>query len=351
MKTDLLKATLKDVSRSFYLTIKILPKPVRIPIGLAYLLARISDTIADTECIESAKRLEMLRVFREKVMGTGGKKILWKNLSERCEHEGESRMLLQAEEALHYLRKIQSDDSKEIRRVLDTILAGQEFDLIHFEPHAENALITPNNLPPLIPLETEEEVDEYTYSVAGCVGEFWSRVCRRNLFPDAILPFPDRHWRKLGVDFGKGLQWVNILRDIPRDLRKGRCYIPATTLRKHQLSPLHLLDPKCYQQFRPLYTQYLQQAYQLLASGWEYTLAVPFSQMRVRVACALPILLGIQTLQQLSVQNPLDPDTVIKVPRKEVKKLMRQLIFNYWFPWYWKRLFPNSWTQLLAEAE
>ena len=39
---------LKSVSRSFYLTIRILPARLQAPIGLAYLLARASDTIADT---------------------------------------------------------------------------------------------------------------------------------------------------------------------------------------------------------------------------------------------------------------------------------------------------------------
>ena len=45
---ELLTATLKDVSRSFYLTLRVLPARIRTPIGLAYLLARTSDTVADT---------------------------------------------------------------------------------------------------------------------------------------------------------------------------------------------------------------------------------------------------------------------------------------------------------------
>jgi len=44
---DLLKAT----SRSFYLTLRVLPAAVRSQIGLAYLLARTTDTIADTELV------------------------------------------------------------------------------------------------------------------------------------------------------------------------------------------------------------------------------------------------------------------------------------------------------------
>ena len=45
---DLGGPLLASVSRSFYLTIRILPAKLRGPIGLAYLLARASDTIADS---------------------------------------------------------------------------------------------------------------------------------------------------------------------------------------------------------------------------------------------------------------------------------------------------------------
>src|SRR2546430_5311660 len=39
---------LASVSRSFYLSIRLLPKKLRDPVSLGYLLARASDTIADT---------------------------------------------------------------------------------------------------------------------------------------------------------------------------------------------------------------------------------------------------------------------------------------------------------------
>ena len=42
---------LKRVSRAFYLSIRVLPEPVRRPVGLAYLLARAADTIADTAAV------------------------------------------------------------------------------------------------------------------------------------------------------------------------------------------------------------------------------------------------------------------------------------------------------------
>src|SRR5436190_24075837 len=63
--TDLLKQT----SRSFYLTLRVLPRAIRPQIGLAYLLARTTDTIADTEIVPVTQRLEALQKLRERILG------------------------------------------------------------------------------------------------------------------------------------------------------------------------------------------------------------------------------------------------------------------------------------------
>src|ERR1051325_10166229 len=67
---ELLTDLLKHVSRSFYLTLRVLPRPIRPQIGLAYLLARTPDTIADTRLVPLEQRLESLRALRERILGT-----------------------------------------------------------------------------------------------------------------------------------------------------------------------------------------------------------------------------------------------------------------------------------------
>ena len=66
---DLLTDLLKNVSRSFYLTLRILPGAVRPQIGLAYLLARATDTVADTEIVGVEQRLEALHRLRARILG------------------------------------------------------------------------------------------------------------------------------------------------------------------------------------------------------------------------------------------------------------------------------------------
>src|SRR5712672_1542366 len=67
--SQILTSLLRDVSRSFYLTLRVLPSSVRPQIGLAYLLARTTDTIADTELVPLEKRLAALSALRERVLG------------------------------------------------------------------------------------------------------------------------------------------------------------------------------------------------------------------------------------------------------------------------------------------
>src|SRR5205823_2184888 len=57
----LLTDVLKSVSRSFYLSLRVLPKKIRPVMGLAYLLCRTADTIADAEAIPSGERLTWLK--------------------------------------------------------------------------------------------------------------------------------------------------------------------------------------------------------------------------------------------------------------------------------------------------
>ena len=70
-RREMLTALLRGVSRSFYLTMRALPGPVRGQIGLAYLLARTADTIADTATLPPDERLARLLAFRAQVRRSG----------------------------------------------------------------------------------------------------------------------------------------------------------------------------------------------------------------------------------------------------------------------------------------
>src|ERR1700686_4245248 len=60
---------LRSVSRSFYLSIRILPWRLREAVALAYLLARATDTVADSARIPGTVRAEALQTLSHIIQG------------------------------------------------------------------------------------------------------------------------------------------------------------------------------------------------------------------------------------------------------------------------------------------
>ena len=326
---ELLTTLLKQVSRSFYLTLRVLPAGIRPQIGVAYLLARATDTIADTEIIPVETRLRDLDSLRERILR---KRTTPLDFGEAFRSDDAERILLKRiEDVLRLLNQCSLDDQQRIREVLQTITSGQALDLRRFAGASTSHIVV---------LESDQELDDYTHRVAGCVGEFWTRICRAHLFPNAQLD--DATLLANGVRFGKGLQLVNILRDFPTDLRQGRCYLPAEQWERFGLDPTAMLEAANEPAFRPLYDRYLTQAKDHLAAGWDYTNALPHRCVRVRLACAWPILIGMKTLQRLRTANVLDVQNRVKVSRPEVRSLIARSVLYYPWPTVWNRLFPRS---------
>jgi farnesyl-diphosphate farnesyltransferase len=324
---SLLTSLLRDVSRSFYLTLRVLPGRIRSPIGLAYLLARATDTVADTELLPVEQRLQALARLRERILGLGARPLDFGELAQRQGSAPERVLLERAEEALTVLESQQPADRELIRQVLTTITSGQELDLRRF------AGASPEHI---VALRTEEELVDYTYRVAGCVGEFWTRMCRAHLFPRAKLD--DRLLLSNGVRFGQGLQLVNILRDLPADLRQGRCYLPSERLAAAGLKPQDLMAAANEPRLRPLYDQYLDVAEGHLQAGWTYTNTLPWSSVRVRLACAWPVLIGLDTLKLLRQSPILDPQHRVKVSRRQVRRRVLASVICYPLPGAWRGL-------------
>ena len=323
----LLGSLLKDVSRSFYLTLRVLPASVRPQIGLAYLLARASDTIADTELIPVDQRLAALQKFRARLDGSEPKAFSLRELAQKQGAESERILLEHSEAALGLLAGLAVSDQTLIRQVLEIIISGQELDLRRFAGASHENIIA---------LKTPAELDDYTYRVAGCVGEFWTKICRAHVFPQAELN--DIFLLQNSVRFGKGLQLVNILRDMPADLRTGRCYLPAEQLAGCSLTPADLLNPETEPRVRPVYNAWLDRAETDLRAGWAYTNALPRTNMRIRLACAWPILLGLETIRLLRSERVLDCDHRLKAGRGFVRKMMLRSILLHPFPKKWTAL-------------
>lgn len=335
---ELLTDLLRRVSRSFYLTLKVLPGSVRAQIGLAYLLARATDTVADTELIAVEQRLEALNRLRQRILGKSDEPLDFEAIALKQGDDSERELLTRIEEGISLLGACTEADRMLIREVLSTITSGQELDLRRFS--VDQAGGGADGQAVVVALKDDAELDDYTYRVAGCVGEFWTKICRANVFPRAQLD--EGTLLKNAVRFGQGLQMINILRDLPGDLRQGRCYLPANRLAEVGLEPGQLLDSANEPILRPLYDEYLDLADAHLAAGWIYTQTLPWSSARVRIACALPIQIGARTIATLRSSPFLEFGRKTKISRREIKLVSLQSVLLYPLPFFWRRLYTRQ---------
>src|SRR4051812_21906690 len=129
---QLLGPLLRDVSRSFYISIRILPRRLREPVGLGYLLARATDTIADTGSVPVAQRAEMLRRLSTALQGEGSSSVIV-DLREKfapLQTNQSERLLIEAlPDCVQMLELLNPADRGDVRVVLAKIVRGQTLDL------------------------------------------------------------------------------------------------------------------------------------------------------------------------------------------------------------------------------
>ena len=303
---------LKRVSRSFYLSMRVLPRDMRRPVSAAYLLARAADIIADTRAVHSPGRLEVLRALRNSIEhGTGFGAVEMSMMSAQASID-ERDLLGDVAELVSDLRSIPLPDWDLVRDIVIRLTEGMEFDLTRFPLERRGEVDA---------LDTAEELDTYTYMVAGCVGEFWTDVTMRHT--RELSKWDRDSMADLGVRFGKALQMTNVLRDVPTDLRIGRCYIPEEWIQDVGLTPRDLLDPANAAAARPTLVRGLVIALEHFDAAEAYLMEIPGQCARLRLAVAWPLLIGLATLEALALSpNWLDPKMRSKVSRGWVYRMI-----------------------------
>ena len=306
---DLLKA----VSRSFYLSLRFLPTVLRQELSGAYLLARASDTIADTAKVSAETRLALLQQFHHCATSTNtpfydAVELVHAsaNLADRVESPSEAQLLRSLGQLFHWTATLPPEIRCQISRVLEAILRGQMLDLQRFGTGKQ-----------VRALSSAADLEDYTYLVAGCVGEFWTEMIALKL--PGHLRITVEEMRLLGRRFGQGLQLVNILRDLSGDLASGRCYLPLNELKaagfdgdfqRWQAQTSSLLAVRCH---------WLDIARQHLNCAHRYGDCL--HSWRLKFTARLPHALALETLN-LVAQSPSSLTARVKVPRCRVYWLM-----------------------------
>ena len=129
-------------------------------LSVAYLLARASDSIADSASVAASERLALLEEFSVAMKNPAPAGFFERVAQLKVDHPGEQILLQRLAECFAQYNRVPPDARPHIQTVLGHILRGQQLDLQRF----------PGSL------QTDADLNEYTYLVAGCVGEFWTEM-------------------------------------------------------------------------------------------------------------------------------------------------------------------------------
>lgn len=313
-----MRLLLKEVSRSFYLSLAVLPAKVRRPLSITYLAARAADTIVDTNAVSKQARVELLNSFVQAL--TQPRDIA--PFSVRVKDElyqaaaslpaSEQQLLERIGDCLRAVALLDSSDRERSVQVLTTLAHGMHRDLERFSGATM----------PVV-LATLGDLDEHCYYAAGCVGEYWTLTLAAHVPALANLRRPDRVAR--GVRLGKALQLVNVLRDAPRDLQDRRCYYPAELLRRHGFTVNDLIDPVRRKQVQPVLHELVSIALGHADAAFPYILAIPQREAKLRLAALWPLWIGLETLARfVAAEDPLDPEQPVKIHRNDVYRIIAE---------------------------
>lgn len=275
------KAILGSVSRTFALTIPLLPPAIEKVVGNTYLLCRIVDTIEDAADLSPQTKQNLSALFLEAVLGKSPASSFVEPCLEALKNYGnqdELDLIAHTPTVLRILHTCSPVDQTAVSRCVSIMSEGMS----HFHDKQTAAGLKDLN-----------EFEEYCYVVAGVVGELLTTV-----FSNHSSAFADRikTHESLAVDFGQALQMTNILKDSPEDKARGVSWKPA------QISQNELL----------------RIAHQKLQGSLDYILLIPKKDLGIRRFCFLAFGLAVLTLSKITKHTSFSNKNEVKISRPTV---------------------------------
>ncbi len=294
------------MSRTFALTIRMLPAPLSRAVAVAYLVCRVADTIEDDSALPVPRRLELLAAWRTAVQ-TGQPANL---PVEGIGRTADEHALMQVVDAVHReLHRLGTEDVHAIDRYAVEMIDGMSVSLAP----------RPDSTTPLF--ATQADLEQYCYYVAGTVGLMLTDLYQnhaRSIRGERLATM-----RRHAVNFGLGLQLTNVIRDVGNDLAEGRVYYPASLWDAAGMTASGFFAPNRVDESWAVVRPLLQRADQMLQDALAYSLAVPRRAFRIRLFCVVQLLFAVRTLALVRRNAARGvPSTTVKMPRREVYLLL-----------------------------
>lgn len=213
-RQELLQELLVETSRTFALSIPLLPEPTRHGVTVAYLLFRIADTFEDAELWPPERRIAALarfdRLLRARAPNEAAVCAAEWSADPPTSHPGYRRLLASTPEVVAALLAVPEAGRAAI--VAHTLRTSALMSSFVARSRSDGILV----------LRDLQDLRDYCYAVAGVVGEMLTEL----FIADWELAAVAAELRERAVRFGEGLQLTNILKDSRSDARHGRSYVP-----------------------------------------------------------------------------------------------------------------------------
>ncbi len=274
---DYCRRVLPRVSRTFAINIELLDEHLRDSVRAAYLLCRTADALEDSWPGPASEVIGRFERLVEALDGPPGvAEALAAEAAARAGGRDDLDLVAHLPLVLAALAERPADERAIVRETVRTMAAGMS-------RYASRVAERPAGVPYL---DDDAELKDYCWVVAGCVGDMLTRLFERRL--GARDPRRESR-RALAPVVGEALQLTNILLDLPGDLRRGRCYLPASWLAPHGLSPADLVAAP-----RPEVAAMVAKleglAHAALDRVADYLDTVPRRHLRYRLFCLWPAL-------------------------------------------------------------
>jgi farnesyl-diphosphate farnesyltransferase len=212
---DELYMLLEKTSRTFALSIPLLPEPTRSDIAVAYLVFRIVDTLEDATRWSPEQRIEELEEARaliathdpSRAQATVARWLAHPPL----DHEGYLELLAATPRILERL----SERSPAARQLIAEHALASASGMARFVERCDGDGV--------LRLGSGQELQDYCFTVAGIVGNLLTELF---LLERPALEPVAAELRARAERFGEGLQLVNILKDAKADAAVGRVFLP-----------------------------------------------------------------------------------------------------------------------------
>lgn len=312
---------LRQVSRTFALSVEQLPRLLRDAITVAYLLLRVSDCLEDEGPMQPGRRAQLLRLWERVLSGAAPVHQLEGSIADLDGSDPEVYVAQHAGGVIEELHRLPQDMQTSIVKYVNETSLG----MARWQEQG-----------PLV--DTEEEMDDYMHHVAGIVGylitdlfaSYSPHIRERR---DELMP--------LAREYGLALQTVNVIRGMRKDYDRGWVFVPRTYYEKVGLTTSELFEPEHLDKAMLVVDMLAEKAERHLRHGLEYIAAFPRREHRIRLACMWPLFFAAKTLA-VSRNNTSVLLAEAKIGRAQVKGIMRDTTMfgwsNHWLSWYYRHL-------------